>query len=93
VRGAINSGGVNVIKSDIARFQADYRGSTPSLVFIDADHQFESVKADIEWAVKSGSEVICGHDYSDQWSSVKRAVDQVLGVGNIMTRESLWWTR
>jgi len=93
LRGSIGSGRVKVIKSDIARFQADYRGPTPSLVFIDADHQFESVKADIEWAVKTGSEVICGHDYSDQWPSVKRAVNQVLGAGNFLTHESLWWTR
>ena len=40
--------------------------NTLEFVFIDANHSYESVKADIEWwlpAVRRGG-IICGHDYS-----------------------------
>lgn len=91
LRGVVRTSRVRIIKSDISQFQAEYQGQTPAMVFIDADHQYESVKADIEWALRIGSGVICGHDYSDQWPGVKKAVNDVLGKG-IMTTESLWWT-
>jgi hypothetical protein len=47
-------------------------------VFIDACHEYEPVKADIEaWAskVRSGG-ILCGHDYGREWVGVKAAVDE-----------------
>lgn len=50
------------------------------LLFIDADHSYESAKADItEWGkhVKLGG-IIAVHDYCrDVWPDVKKAVDEV----------------
>jgi len=48
------------------------------LVYIDADHSYESVKADIStWLpkVRKGG-IICGHDYTRQWPGVIQAVDE-----------------
>ena len=50
-------------------------------VFIDASHDYESVKEDIiAWLpkVRSGG-YICGHDYSKQFLSVVQAVNDVVG--------------
>lgn len=47
-------------------------------VFIDADHSYEGCKRDIEaWypKVRDGG-LIAGHDYSDKWPTVMRAVDE-----------------
>lgn len=48
------------------------------LVFIDADHSYESVKQDIGlWIpkVRSGG-ILCGHDYGHPWKGVIRAVNE-----------------
>lgn len=44
-------------------FYETYRGPTPSMVFIDGDHSYEGVQADIAWALQRGVPVIAGHDY------------------------------
>lgn len=56
------------------------------LVFIDADHSYESVRADIlAWAplVKNDG-LLAGHDYNQRTTpGVKQAVDELIGRDNI----------
>jgi predicted O-methyltransferase YrrM len=62
------------------------------LVFIDADHRYEAVRADIEAflpLVKPGG-VLGGHDYG--WPGVRQAVEEMLpGHGTAPT--SIWFYR
>lgn len=45
-------------------------------VFIDGEHSYESCRDDIaNWFPKS-DKLICGHDYSESWSGVIKAVDE-----------------
>lgn len=49
-----------------------------SLVFLDADHAYDSVRADIAaWAplVQAGG-ILAGHDYHDTWPGVVQAVSE-----------------
>lgn len=65
--------------------------ASADLVFIDADHQEASVRADIlAWRskVRSGG-ILAGHDYSHMWPGVKAAVDALLGTVN--HQDSVWW--
>ena len=65
------------------------------LVFIDADHSYESVKADIKaWLplVKKGG-FLTGHDYGGKHDSVKKAVDEVIGEGNIEVAPDVVWIK
>jgi hypothetical protein len=49
------------------------------MIFIDADHSYESVLADIlAWRPKA-RKLICGHDYKKTWPGVQRAVQEVFG--------------
>lgn len=50
----------------------------PNLVFIDAAHHYEAISADIRyWSqIATSHKALCGHDYSDEFSDVKRAVDE-----------------
>lgn len=60
-------------------------------VFVDADHSYEGCKRDIEaWApkVRDGG-MVCGHDYSDLWPGVKRAVDET-GEKITVLPDSVW---
>jgi len=73
------------------------------MVFIDGDHHYDSVIADIEAWLPKTTKLICGHDYYDTgpdvgWE-VKRAVDDVFGdrvrpaiVGDDGWEQSSIWT-
>lgn len=52
-----------------------------AVVFIDADHSYESVKADLKaWANKC--KLICGHDYQPNYAGVIKAVNESMSVQN-----------
>jgi hypothetical protein len=63
-------------------------------VFIDADHSYEGVAADIDaWRskVKPGG-ILCGHDYGhSRFPGVQRAVDERFAVQT--GDDCVWWTR
>ena len=62
-------------------FFAPYWPWQADLIFIDADHRYDAVMADIQaWEplVRLGG-ILCGHDYEDYWPGVKRAIDETGG--------------
>jgi predicted O-methyltransferase YrrM len=72
---------VNLIKNDSLSECKNYSDEFFDVVYIDASHDYESVKKDIqEWIpkVKSGG-IICGDDYTDGWPGVKKAVNEFFG--------------
>lgn len=63
-------------------------------VFIDAAHDYDSVKSDIEaWLpkVKPGG-ILAGHDYCDSWPGVMKAVDELIP-DRILTSKSVWYKK
>ena len=61
-------------------FYDSYHGPTPSMVFIDGDHSYEGVQADIAWAFERGVPVVAGHDYNAVLHQpIVRAVDERFG--------------
>ena len=56
------------------------------MVFIDGDHSYEAVKADIEAWLPKARKMICGHDW--QWHSVQEAVTEKWG--EVDTAETIW---
>jgi predicted O-methyltransferase YrrM len=61
------------------------------MVFIDAAHDEASVRRDIITArrlLRPGG-LLCGHDYSESWPGVKRAVDAL--VPDREVNETIWW--
>lgn len=89
LRYLIEKAEVSLVDADAQDFYEKYDGPTPSMVFIDADHRYEGVKRDIEWAIRIGVPVISGHDYDDESPDVKRAVNELFG-NSIETYGSVW---
>lgn len=61
------------------------------MVFIDANHDYNSVCADIMKArscLKSGG-LLCGHDFSESWPGVMMAVKE--RVPNYQLHETIWY--
>ena len=63
----------------------------PDFIFIDALHDYENVKADINHAMKLMSKgMLAGHDYDDvNWSGVVKAVNEIFG-DKIQVTGSIW---
>ena len=61
-------------------------------IFIDADHSYDAVKADINaWLpkIKLGG-LMTGHDYSETKTDVKKAVDEMFGNKAKLDARSIW---
>ncbi len=74
----------------------EFKDNSLDFVYIDACHQYLSVKADIKaWLpkIKKGG-VLSGHDYEkDVWHGTIKAVDEFIKETNykLNTKETDWW--
>ena len=86
---AVASERVRVLAMSAADFYAGYAGPPPALMFIDGDHSYEAVAADIRGSRQIGAQVICGHDYDPKlFPGIARAVDEN---GGVARREGTLW--
>ena len=67
---------VNIIIGESTVVAEDFEDGSIDLVFIDAAHDYESVKADIEAWLPKVRGVIAGHDYIPTYPGVMKAVDE-----------------
>ena len=82
---------INPVRAISWEAASNYKNKSLDFVFIDASHDYESVKKDIEaWfpKVKKGG-VIAGHDY-DWCDGVINAVNELFGKENIIVTEKCW---
>ncbi|MDZ4848715.1 MAG: class I SAM-dependent methyltransferase [Pirellulaceae bacterium] len=70
---------IEVQRIDKNEFFETYNGPSPSLVFLDAMHDYEETKKDILWARRVGASIICGHDYATDFPGVLQIVDELGG--------------
>ena len=87
---------VTVVQSGSVEAAKLFAGKPPYFVFIDADHAFASVKADIDAWWATGPEWMAGHDYnrgSDvNFPGVWQAVHEKWGERNVGWRNHTCWT-
>jgi len=64
-------------------------------IYIDADHRYESVKADIKLALTrlKPNGIIAGHDYYNQFEGVIKAVNETLGKPDNVYADTSWIKR
>lgn len=92
----IESGRVVPVTTDslsaARRFAA--QGLRFDLVFIDADHRYEAVRADIAaWRpLVSEGGILCGHDFKPKWPGVVWAVSEAFPEAEL-AGTSIWWVR
>ena len=85
---------VEPVRKDSLEAALSFSDESLDFVFIDATHNYECVKKDIAaWypKVKKGG-TLAGHDYSDSWPEVRRAVDEWCAMNDlkITASESCW---
>jgi hypothetical protein len=71
----------NIRKGDSVELSKVYEDESLDFVFIDANHEYAPVRADIlAWLPKVKRDgVIAGHDYHGDWPGVQRAVEEIFG--------------
>jgi hypothetical protein len=79
---------LEVLRGDSIEMANRFNGNKVDMVFIDADHSYESVKADIEAWMPVAKKYICGHDYKPDWPGVVRAVNEKFP--NVKVVDSVW---
>jgi len=82
------SGQVIQVRADKNAWFSRYDGEAPALVFCDADHSYEPTVRDIEFALRVGAQIICGHDYSPQHPGTMQAVAEHGGYRTL--KGTLW---
>jgi predicted O-methyltransferase YrrM len=81
---------LKVIKKDSLSAAKQFSDKSVDMVFIDANHTYEGVKADIEAWLPKAKRVICGHDYTPGWPGVVRAVDELFAGRKVQVVGSIW---
>lgn len=83
---------INVIQKDSNEAVKDYENNSLDFIYIDADHSYEAVKNDINiWIPKIKTNgTLVGDDYVGVHPGVIKAVDEVLGKGNIRIHGRNW---
>ena len=81
-RDILKGTGVELVKDDALHFLSTLSpASHPSsvFVFLDGDHRYEAVKAELEILREKGVKHLAGHDFGNPLFGVTRAVREVLG--------------
>jgi len=79
---------LKVMKMDSRKAAKKFKGKA-DMVFIDGEHTYEAVKADIEAWLPKTRKLICGHDF--QWPGVQEAVTEKLGM--VHTLDTIWYKK
>lgn len=85
---------ISILSGDSAEVHKLIRDGCADLVFIDGDHHYENVKADLANYIRKLERfgVICGHDYGGTTPEVTQAVDEFFGKGNVIwSKKYLFW--
>lgn len=78
---------LHILKGNSLDVAKDF--GTADMVFIDAGHDYEEVKADIEAWTPKAKKIICGHDYVKDHGGVIQAVDET--IGNVNVIDTIWF--
>lgn len=65
----------------------EFEDKSVEMVFIDGEHTYQGVKADIEAWLPKAKKLICGHDFN--WLGVRQAVEETLG--EVRTADTVWY--
>jgi len=84
-----NPDNLRVLKGDSIEVAKDFNGTKVDMVFIDAGHNYEEVKADINAWLPKCTKIISGHDYCDGFPGVIKAVNERFD--NVNVKDSVWW--
>lgn len=85
-----HEGVVRKFKGTLQDFVEWHPDISADLIYIDANHQYEFVKKDIQTAKKMKVDFISGHDWHIVWQGVIDAVSEELGQPDSIFQDNSW---
>ena len=82
-----------VLKGDSVKMADSLNGEKADMVFIDAGHKYDEIKADIKAWLPRAKKIISGHDYCKDFPGVVRAVDEFAKDRDVKVDGSVWWCK
>ena len=82
---------LKILKMSNLEAVKQFEDKSVDMVFIDGGHSYEEVKIDIEAWLPKTRKLLSGHDYSVQWPSVKKAVNEKFK--NINVVDAIWYKK
>ncbi len=83
------------MRSESAAWFLSRNNHTFNMIFIDANHSYESVKADIEaWMpLLDEGGILCGHDFDPvYWPGIVKAVKELVPNYRVVPNTTIWTT-
>lgn len=71
-------------------FEDNFEPLSVDAVYLDGCHTYESLKDDIEFWLSRCRLAICGHDYTENWPEVVKAVDDVFNKPDHVFSDGSW---
>ena len=82
---------LNIFKGTSEAAAADGLPPQVDMVFIDGAHDYGSVLKDLKLWTPRARRLICGHDLSDSWPGVEKALSEHFGMDRVVAGpESIW---
>jgi hypothetical protein len=83
---------VKLTSDEASKLMSDYSVENVDFVYIDGMHTYEQVSKDIDNFSKylKSPKIIGGHDYHENWPGVKKAIDDKLGIPDIIFCDTSW---
>ena len=80
-RKVLEDSGVELVRADSRQFLSDWPpgDAASAMVFLDGDHSYDGVHAELELLKSRGVAVVAGHDFRRAGFGVTRAVREMLG--------------
>ena len=80
---------LTVLRGSSVDMAKKFNGKMADMVFIDAGHEYEEIKEDIEAWLPKTKKIIAGHDYGAMFPGVKKAVHEKFD--NVNVENTIWW--
>lgn len=81
---------IHKFRGTLQEFALAFPELKPDLIYIDSEHTYEGTRRDISTALKMEPKVMAGHDYTNGWPGVVRAVDETIGRPNRVYPDESW---
>jgi hypothetical protein len=82
---------LNIIQAPSLEAVLTFKDASIDMVFIDGDHSYEGVKADVLAWIPKAKKLICGHDYHGATPGVIQAVEELFpGRFRVIPQTNIW---
>jgi len=82
---------ISHIKHRSTEFLLSLFGERADAIYIDGEHTYKAVKADIGAALKLNPVILCGHDYwPGKFPGVIKAVNEIIGKPDKLFKDTSW---